>query len=181
VPFSTSLGDAPQFYYDDAGRLRYYTTHAAWGTSSCRTGSFPSVNPPGPSASSLGIDVTVSAVHVSGRMVYGAVTVKNVSSAAVTYAESYDIATDGVVANGAQVTPLGSWDGPELGDRSVTLAPGESVSAVHQLPAYDCAGAPLPAGSYAAQFYVVLDVQVSQGTYQTFAYPADTAPAIQLG
>jgi hypothetical protein len=39
----------------------------------------------------------------------------------------------------------------------------------------------LPAGSYGAQFYVVLDVQVSQGTYQTFAYPADTAPAIQLG
>ena len=174
LPFDPHNAGA-QFYYDQTEIIRAYTTEAGFGSGICRTGDAAQWTPQGsPTLASQGLAVSVRDVRASGRIVYGDVVVTNVSSAPVTFWETLSIAADGLLRSGSPVTPVGGW-GVGLDDRMIRLAPGASTDAVHELPAFTCAGNALPAGTYTAGFYVILDVH---GT--TVPYAASNQPPVTL-
>lgn len=179
--FSSSLGDAPQFYLDGSQTIRFYTTHAGFGSSSCSYAPSASGNAPNsPTAAALGIAVTVADVQTTGTIVSGDVIVKNVSNASVTLHETFDQVGDQLLSGHEIVTPSGGWDGPMLGEHTITLAPGSAFSAQRQLPAYDCNGNALVAGRYTAQFYLALAVY-SGGASTTVFVPAENTPTATIG
>lgn len=183
-PFNPHGGLTPQFYYDAAGIITQYPSEAGYGTSACHTTISTQANPSNaPTAAQLGVSVTASAVHVDqsggSEQVVGTVTITNVTQTSVTLTESDDIAADQLMDGDAAASPAAGWDGPLLGLREVTLAPGASTSAEHLLPAYTCAGDPVAAGTYTAQFAVGLQVSVS-GAQLDYALPAGNAPSVTL-
>lgn len=174
LPFDPHDAGA-QFYYDQTGLIRAYTTLAGFGSGLCRPGDAGQWPQSGsPTLASLGLAVSVRNVQATGRIVYGDVVVTNVSSAPVTFWETLSTAADGLSRSGTPATPVGSW-GVGLDDRMIRLVPGASTDSVHELPAFTCAGDPLPAGSYTARFFVILDVH---GT--TDPYIASNQPSVTL-